>query len=753
MIQVKANESLRNVAKDSLAGIELLKDSVFFGINGAGKTTVCEVLSRGTTFIDNWKDNREPIRVHAFDDQWRRDKVGDFVEGGVAQGVTTVVLSDGAGDLDEKMRIAQEKWESARENVAAKQKQEDDAEKSLEDIANKVFNGVRKDLEKECINLNGHQFRRRAIRDLLDANKNKVLAQHEIADSIRVANSTDPGFLPNLPSFPNCWIFSDELWREVTKKSSIESTTPLTVNEWVRRGMSEHKAGDSCLFCGGVVFEKRLKDLEDAIRQIDAEVPTLVKDQLDECRRVLSEVQDFKVSLDGVDLTSSIYGADLPLKKNDVLLETQRVLDELKSAENMLDERVKDPHGSIQRNKPDVRFSTLQEKYEVLQCAHNKAREEIAKHSANKELAIERLKKHCCAVDGAGWSLAEKTLNDAKEETKTAIRSEKNAKSHLDHLKAQVSTTTATAEFLDNALCMILGDKNLRVSEGDTGEGYRITRQGEKALGMSEGEKKLVSLLYFCAEFLAEDRKQSLKNSVVIFDDLGSELDEARLLAVDRFIANHFQNPKPASLVYFTHSHTYLKILQSRLADKAVPKKNGEDPKAIFYEVYKDTFNCVEQSTRWRQWDNDAVRLTNDYWLSFYMVLRAFEKLQDGNPPELGTGNFCRKVLEGFTEFRAPNSDQFGSRIDTIIAQDKIPMSPALSKIVNNLSHSDLNKSGGVLSRSEVEHAVIQTLNFLQTVDRKHFRALLVKFRGKEGADKLESDISRRIHPAVNVDL
>ena len=78
-------------------------------------------------------------------------------------------------------------------------------------------------------------------------------------------------------------------------------------------------------------------------------------------------------------------------------------------------------------------------------------------------------------------------------------------------------------------------------------------------------------------------------------------------------------------------------------------------------------------------------------------------------------------------------------------------MSPALSKIVNNLSHSDLNRSGGVLSRNEVELAVIQTLNFLQTVDLKHFHALLVKFKGKEAAKKLESDLSSRIDLAVSV--
>lgn len=35
MIEVEANKSVRNVAEDALAGVRLLTDSVFFGVNGA----------------------------------------------------------------------------------------------------------------------------------------------------------------------------------------------------------------------------------------------------------------------------------------------------------------------------------------------------------------------------------------------------------------------------------------------------------------------------------------------------------------------------------------------------------------------------------------------------------------------------------------------------------------------------------------------------------------------------------------------
>src|SRR5699024_11085669 len=274
-----------------------------------------------------------------------------------------------------------------------------------------------------------------------------------------------------------------------------------------------------------------------------------------------------------------------------------------------------------------INSTELQSRYLSLSEAHAETNKQIMQHSANKEQAIKQLKEHCCAKDGGGWKTATEVVSAVQEDLDAAKQREISAKKHLNKLQQEVSTTADTAQFLDQNLSLILGENTLRVEEGNLGEGYRISSHLQRADAMSEGEKKLVSLLYFCAEFLTEDRQRSMANTVVIFDDLGSELDEPRLLTVDRFIADHFKDPKPAALVYFTHSHTYLKILQSRLGDRAVSSTNkGTDtlPKAIFYEVYKDNFMGGKQTTLCRQWDDEAIKLTNDYWLSFYMVLRAF---------------------------------------------------------------------------------------------------------------------------------
>lgn len=747
MIKVESNESLRNVAQNALAGMELLRNSVFFGVNGAGKSTVCEALSQYATLSDDRLDPNESLTIFAFNDRWRRDKVGDFIEGGSAKGVTTVKMDDDAGTLEEDINQAKTSCDAAKSAVKSKSEFKTTAEKRQKEIIDQVAAGVRKSLEHRCPDLSGKRFKRPAIRALLEDGRSQVLSSSEVDEQLVIATSLAPGFLPNLPHFPETWTFSDHLWEEVCASPSVDQETALTITDWIREGVKTHRAGDLCHFCSGAVTAERIAILESAILQIEEGASSLIKEELEECSKATYALRKFIDALEGTDLTTSIYNTDLHAKKTEVLLEAGNVLTQIEAAQALLTERVKNPQRQT-ANKPAINFSSLEDEYISLKRSHSAVQDKITKHSHNQKKAIELLKRHCCATDGAGWDDANQLLAKAEAELQEALQAEKVASEHLDDLNRRVSTTADTAEFIDSSLALILGERNLRVSEGQQGEGYRITRHDQKAEGMSEGEKKLVALLYFCAEFRTEERKQLLKNSVIIFDDLGSELDEPRLLAVDRFITNHFQNPNPASIVYFTHSHTYLRILQSRLGGRAVETEQDgkiKPPSAVFYEIYKDGFSGNDQSTTYRKWDDQAVKLTNDYWLSFYMVLQAFDALQNQKVPSLGTGNFCRKVLEGFTEFRAPGNDQFGIRIDKILSDSGLSLSPALSKVVNGLSHSDLLKAGGVLSRNEMEHAVVQTLNLMREVDRAHFFALLVKFKGKKEAENTEKALQLRV--------
>lgn len=748
MIEVKSNESRRNVAKDGLAGIKLLSHSIFYGVNGAGKSTVCELLAQTATFSDDRPAEAGPLKVFAFDDQWRRETVGEFIEGGSAEGVVTVKLNNGAGALEKSIQDAQAAWDAAKSNVETIVKAKQSAEERRKDIVDRVAGGIRKSFENDCPSLGGRQFNRLAISRFLEDGHSNILSANEVEEQLAIATSPTPEPLPNLPALPIAWMFSDQLWTEVTSTPPTTRDPDLTITDWIREGMKNHTAGESCHFCTGLVTAERMKILEEAAQRVEREASPLVKRELEECRQTARALDKFRNVLEAVDLNRSIYSADLHMKKVEVLLDTERLLTQIKNAQEILEGRVRNPQYQAQGKKPDITFSSLEEKYTALSQSHSTARTKTARHLHNREKAVEMLKRHCCAVDGSGWDNATQMLAGIEKDLEDAAEKESTTKSALDELKKQISTTADTAEFLDNGLAQILGERTLRVTEGGPSEGYRITRYGQRADGMSEGEKKLVALLYSCAQFRAEDRKQILSDSIIIFDDLGAELDEPRLLAIDDFISHHFQDPAPASLVYFTHSHTYLRILQSRLgkyASESYSKGKLVPPRSIFYEVYKDSFSKGNQSTTYRQWDSEAITLTNDYWLSFYKVIQAFEDLQDGRAPRLGTGNYCRKTLEGFTEFRVPGTDLLRNRIDDLLRNSSRTLSSSLSKIVHGLSHSNLSKAGGVLSSNEVERAVIQTLQLVNEVDEDHFSSLLIKFRGKKGTREIKEALRRRI--------
>lgn len=746
MIRIKENQSLRNVAENSLTAVTLLNDSVFFGINGAGKSTVCEVLSRAATLENDQSAEEQPLKVFAFDEKWRKDKVGEFVEGGSAPGVTTVNLNDGAAELEEQIKVAREACVTAEVTWKNNKQSLKTAEYDRDEIVDKVFRGERKALEPKCSSLAGTKFNRKSIRSMLEKGNYEVMSSTELDEQLRIANSQAPGMIPQLSTLPELWSFSDALWDEVTSTNPATQSVSIVVNDWVREGLKIHKPGDTCQFCEGLVKAERIDALKSAIKHAEEQASSFVKEELEKCQRASSSLSALKNTLEDANFDASIYSLGLRAKSNEVIIAVDQVLGALKESEQLLESRLKDPYLPIEAAHPKINNTELEGKYDSLKKAHAEAVQKVEYHSANQKQAIQQLKEHCCAKDGTEWKAAEEKVRNAQDAVNQADETLREMQNRLNELQKKVSTTADTAQFLDTNLALILGEHSLRVEEGSVGEGYRITRFDQRAEAMSEGEKKLVSLLYFCAEFLTEERKNSMTNTVVFFDDLGSELDEARLLVIDRFISTHFSNPKPAAIVYFTHSHTYLKILQSRLGQRALAPKDdkGDSPKSIFYEVYKDNFSGERQTTRCRKWDDKAVLLTNDYWLSFYMVLQAFESLLEGDAPAWCTGNFCRKVLEGFLEFRAPADKNFGAGLDTILAKTKINLSPALSKIVNSLSHTNLGQSGGVLTRNEVEQAVVQTLQLLHAVDPNHFNGLLIKFRGKKMQKALETKLLER---------
>lgn len=770
MITVTANESFCNVAKDKLKGLKLLRKSVFFGINGSGKSTICEVLNQHATLEDDRSDTGEPVKVFAFNEQWRENTVGEFLKGGGgAPGVTTVMLGEGMAELEQQISEAKEQLRLAGENVEETRKAKETVRGSLDEVIGAVQSGELKTLKQECDVLKGKQFNKNAIGRLLQSGGNEKLDKSSLKNNIKIVNTDSPAPLAPLPSLPDGWKLSDNLWEQLIEQPSSQPEISGELIDWLRKGRKLHTAEGSCQFCEGKVDEKILASIDRKIQEYDVKVPELVDIEHDRCSSALEELKHFKFALDKIDFSGRIYCENMPEKQNDVKSKAQQVEDSLEESYALLERKISNPFDQVSVDRPNIPFDELQSAFKELEREHATAQKSIKNHIDRQKSATEHLKMHCCADFEREYRRFSNDLEDAEQKCEEARKAQRLASDTLRDLQSQVSTTAETAMFLDKHLCNILGDRVLRVSEGDAGQGYRITRANERAEAMSEGEKKLVSLLYFCAEFRTEERKRELEHSVVIFDDLGSELDEVRLLVVNRFISDHFSDLNgtgvgiPASIVYFTHSQTYLRILQDALKDKITGSK------AVFYEVFKqgESFSCEglegsepvathetigrHQNTNYYRWDDQFVELTNDYWFSFARVLSAFRVSRDSERRgeiDPGTVNYCRKVVECFTEFKYPCHERFGKRLDELLKNREASVSPALSKVLNNQSHGCLDRRGGALAISVVVSAIKGTLKLLYDIDEEHLRLMVERFtsadNGNEKARKVD-DCMREI--------
>lgn len=202
MLTIQANQKFRNVSANSLENLRVYKDSVFYGINGSGKSTICELLSNPERYEFSTTDGDPISEVFAFNRSWRDKTVGDFTSGGSAKGVTTVLMGDDAGNLQRVIKKKEKELSRQKAIVQEKRKTLKRAGDRLTAIKDNVFNGIRKELASECGALSGNAFNRTKIEKLLRQGPSNRLNDEEVLNALGIIKATSPGSLSDLPPGP-----------------------------------------------------------------------------------------------------------------------------------------------------------------------------------------------------------------------------------------------------------------------------------------------------------------------------------------------------------------------------------------------------------------------------------------------------------------------------------------------------------------------------------------------------------------------
>ena len=735
-LTITSSPKLRGVPANALKGVRLAPKTLFYGVNGSGKTTICDILKEPEKI--EFSSGVKPKYVYAFTEEWMRNTVGEFVSGGSAPAVTTVAIGEGVAAVETEIRNASREVEERTKSVLENHDKVEQLDKRQEKVLDSVFNGVRKALEPRCEALGPRRFNRARIKEVLSNGANEILSESEVERCLAVANmATRPQI--EILQLGALWAPTEEHKKII--ETPVVASGEIALNSWIREGFDRHSAGDDCEFCGNTVTRERLELLENAIatvrQSLDDVVLTAIQSAEDSLEQ-LNEWTDFVRRIriedgDGID--------GFEERKAKALNAASEYAENLKEFRDFAVERRDNPH------KKFVCPSVRGEKFDQSDAYDDFAKSLVAVNENRLNLegrkadSLRKLKVHCCSMDGVEWNELIEERKQLDRERSEALRDLEQAKDVLRQAEGKLSTTVWVANFIDDGLKRVLGEGNLSVEQSEDGSRYELKRLGEKATFLSEGEKKLVALLYFCSTLYESETKSTISESIVLFDDLASELDQTRQANISRFIDGAISklNIAPFSVCYFTHSSEFLRQKLPKFRDKIfASERAGKTPNVAVYEVYKiPELEQKSATTTVVAWSKQALTINTEYDFALYKVCAAAVALQPPNRSEevdLLVGNYCRKVLEVFSEFKRPGGDSFGKRLNEMLEQSapQKPLPPGLSKNINELCHSYLDKDNPLWSHQFSISAIYLTLTFVYCFDPVHLELMVRRLLGKE---------------------
>lgn len=295
-------------------------------------------------------------------------------------------------------------------------------------------------------------------------------------------------------------------------------------------------------------------------------------------------------------------------------------------------------------------------------------------------------------------------LRDGHEDL-TDSRSIETLQESIRAKRAKISSEHAGAERMTRHLADFLGRTELKF-ESDP-EGYRVTRRGNPARRLSEGEKTAIAFLYFIVQ-LAEDF--DVTEGVIVIDDPISSLDSSSIFQAFAYLKNAVKGARQVFLL--THNFDFLKLILNWLNYPKIKKKS-----AFLMLVCSESQNGRDAQVK--PLDTLLAEHPTEYHYLF-KLLYLFKS--DGTIATCyHMPNVARKVLETFLDFHLPSNDSTLEKLNqTGFDENK---RTAIYKFTNDMSH----RTGKGFDPSivpETQKNATYLLDMIQATAPLHFEGL-----------------------------
>lgn len=710
--------------------------NLIYGWNGSGKTLISRVfaaleegrkldagsavleLSTGETVTDqDFAEWSQRLQVKVFN----RDFVNRNVFGTKGELGPIIVLGEmsrAAQEELDKLKVEVQNSEAELKNlIRAKKEREKEFDRFCTESAREVREKLRGHGQDDYANYERPQFKR-AADSLLGQDHHGLILDDTEASQLLGFVYSERRLSVQPVEFSLGMV--NQLLKEARSLCGLSITATAIeelkarpdVNDWVRQGLELHRKHDTdkCLFCAQqlprdriVALEKHfsdqynrlLYDLEMLLRKVRKAVEEFASLKLpDEARFYLDLQQRYRV-----------YRQEL-----DSML--KKCLETLSRVQAALEAKKSNPFANYDHEIPLVNFgddaahkinAIIKEHNERVEAHEDRVRE--AKRRIETSVVAQRLPEYKRLKD----EIAD--LDNSVARAKSKIEQLKNRQVELERILIE---HRRPAEELNRELASYLGHNEIQLEVSETG--YRITRNGELAESLSEGEQTAIAFLYFLKTLDSRDFDKD--NGIVVIDDPVSSLDSNSLYHAFGFMRSRVEGV--GQLFILTHNFLFFRQVNRWL--------NSRIGMASYYMLEVTMENGTRKS-RLVPLDPLLRKYESEYHYLFSVVYKASAYDGRGRLAQYHyLPNVARRLLEAFLEFRVPGHKRLEDKLKDISEGLVDPARVVrIERFCNVHSHLDVidDEERDPVVLGEGPSIARDVMELIKAVDTDHFNRMV----------------------------
>lgn len=333
-----------------------------------------------------------------------------------------------------------------------------------------------------------------------------------------------------------------------------------------------------------------------------------------------------------------------------------------------------------------------------MSAEQSKARAALRLNEVHEFINDIKYDDECTAIDALN-----EAMGKAEEANNTATKKVNEKQGRISELKAQLKDESKGADRVNDYLNNFFGHQSLSLkaieeTSGDVSSGYRfeVTRNGQKAFHLSEGECSLIAFCYFMAKL--EDIETKGNQPIIWIDDPISSLDANHIFFVYSLINAKIVTPEKyedgvelkerdrfKQLFISTHNLDFLKYL------KRLPGALNKKESQYFIITREDQISNI---TLMPGYMKNYVTEFNFLFHQIYKCAHAKIACDENHNCYYNFGNNSRKFLEAFLYYKYPNAVEKDDKLARFFGDDALAAS-----LTDRINH-EYSHLAGVFERS-----------------------------------------------------